>query len=657
MKQFFAALAANLVTIAVLVVLMVIVVIGIAASAAGSRAPAVRDGSILVVNLEDALSDAPANFEPTSAIEGLLQSSSTDKLPLRSAIMAIRAAANDDHIAGILIRGNVVADGYGSGYAALKELREALIAFHATSKKPVHAYLVNAQTKDYYLASAASTITLDPFGALMVPGLASEELFLAGFLEKYGIGIQVSRVGKYKSAVEPYIRKDMSPENRQQVKSYIGDLWGEVKRGIAETRKIDTVAFQTLVDREGILQPAAAKAAGLVDRVAYFDVVLSDLNALSEAGGNKKVLTSKESAKAMSETISTPGLVADKPDSSKRSAKLASSSAAMPTSLAALTPKLPQIGLAEYAPIAAARAQTIGAKQSVAIVYAEGDIVDGEGGPNMIGGDALARELRKVRADGDIAAVVLRVNSPGGSAVASETIQRELALIKKEKPLVVSMGTVAASGGYWITTAATRVFAEPNTITGSIGVFSLIPNVKTLASNHGFTFDTVKTGKYADLYTLMRPRTADEMAVLQRSTDAIYNAFIERVANARHLTSDSVRVIAEGRVWSGEDAMQIGLVDSLGNLDAAVKSAATLARMVGEYGILELPRGKSATEAIMELFDRKSPPVAQLSTGLLAGRDPIRSIAREIVHELDVLLAYNDPRNAYARMPFLLRIR
>jgi protease-4 len=181
--------------------------------------------------------------------------------------------------------------------------------------------------------------------------------------------------------------------------------------------------------------------------------------------------------------------------------------------------------------------------------------------------------------------------------------------------------------------------------------------VKTLAGKHGFTFDTVKTGKYADLYTLMRPRTPDEMAVLQRSTDAIYNAFIDRVANARHLSTDSVRVIAEGRVWSGEDAMQIGLVDSLGNLDAAVKSAAALARMVGEYGILELPRGKSATEAIMELFDRKSPPVAQLSTGLLAGRDPVRSIAREIVHELDVLLAYNDPRNAYARMPFLLRIR
>ncbi len=655
MKQFFAALAANLVTIAIVVVGMILLVVGIAASAAGSRGPSVRDGSILIVNLEDALSDAPADFEPSSALERFMQASSSDKLPLRSAIVAIRAAANDDHIAGILIRGNVTADGYGSGYAALKELREALIAFHATSKKPVHAYLVNAQTKDYYVASAASTITMDPFGALMVPGLASEQVFLAGLLEKYGIGIQVSRVGKYKSAVEPYIRKDMSPENRAQVKSYIGDLWSEVKRGVAASRKVDTLAFQTLVDREGILQPDMAKTSGLIDRVAYFDVVLNDLTALSKAGNPRRVLTAEESAKAMSETLPAPArktaTVPAKADSGKRGATQ------LPASLAALMPELPQIGLSEYAPLAAARAQSIGVKQAIAIVYAEGDIVDGEGGPNMIGGDALARELRKVRSDTDIAAVVLRVNSPGGSAIASETIQRELALITKEKPLVVSMGTVAASGGYWITTAATRVFAEPNTITGSIGVFSLIPNVKTLANDHGVTFDTVKTGKYADLYTLMRPRTPDEMAVLQRSTDAIYNAFIERVSNARHLSTDSVRVIAEGRVWSGEDAMQIGLVDSLGNLDAAVKSAASMARVVGEYHIRELPRAKSASEVLMEIFDRKSPPVASFSSGLLAGRDPVRSLARGIIHELDVLLTFNDPRNAYARMPFVLTIR
>ncbi|MGV3710991.1 MAG: signal peptide peptidase SppA [Gemmatimonas sp.] len=653
MKQFFAALAANLVTIALVVVGMILLVVGVAATAAGNRAPTVREGSILVLNLENTLSDAPANFEPTSALEGLLEGGTPDKLPLRSAIVAVRAAATDDRIAGMLIRGSVVSDGYGSGYAALKELREAIIAFHARSKKPVHAYLVNAATKDYYIASAASTVTLDPFGALMMPGLASEELFLSGFLEKYGIGIQVSKVGKYKSAVEPFLRKDMSPENRQQVTGYLGDLWSEVKIGVAATRKIDTLALQALVDREGIVQPATARSAGLVDRVAYFDEVLADLQRLSKGAKGNRVATSQEAAAAMTET--TVVAKAQTPSADSGSADI-KASYDMLASVSAALPALPQIDIGEYATIASAKEQPIGVKQTVAIVYAEGDIVDGEGGASMIGGDALARELRKVRTDKDVQAVVLRVNSPGGSAVASETIQRELALIKQTKPLVVSMGTVAASGGYWITTAASTVFAERNTITGSIGVFSIIPNVKTLANEHGITFDTVKTGKYADLFTLMRPRTPDEMAVLQRNTDAIYDAFIDRVSRARKLTPDSVRVIAEGRVWSGEDAKQIGLVDSLGNLDDAVKSAATMARLVGDYTIRELPRGKSATESFMEMFDRQSPPVAKIST-LIEGRDPIRSMARDLLHELDFLLAFNDPRNVYARMPFVLRIR
>lgn len=643
MKQFFAALAANLVTIALVVVGGFVLIIGIAAAAGGSSAPSVRDGSILIVDLESALSDAPGNFEPRSAFEELLSGGESGKLPLRSAIVAIHGAATDSHIAGILIRGNVTADGYASGFAALKELREAIIDFHARSEKPVHAYLVNAETKDYYVASAASVVTLDPFGALMVPGLAAEELFLAGFLEKYGIGVQVSRVGKFKSAVEPFLRTDMSPENRQQVKGYLGDMWGEVKRGIASSRKIDTVTFQQTVDREGIVQPAQALTARLVDRVAYFDVVLADLKLLSKGNdAPKKLAKGKDSA-------------ATKTDSTTKT--VAKTTASVPASLAGLLPSLPQISLSEYASVAGARAAVIGAKQSIAIVYAEGDIVDGEGGAGMIGGDALAKELRRVRGNKEIAAVVLRVNSPGGSAIASETIQRELALMKAEKPVVVSMGTVAASGGYWISTAATRVFAEPNTITGSIGVFSLIPNVKSLANKHGVTFDTVKTGKYADLYTIMRPRTPDEMAVLQRSVDAIYDAFIERVSNARHISRDSVRVIAEGRVWSGEDAVTIGLVDSLGNLDAAVKSAAGLAHLVGDYGIVELPRAKGAAEVLTEMFDRHPPPVAGLSASVLAGRDPVRSMARSVLRELDVLLTYNDPRNVYARMPYVLRIR
>lgn len=628
MKQFLTALAANLVTIALCVVGAFILIAGLAATFASTKPPTLRDRSILVVDMGRALADVPTHTGPRSALDDVL-SSGTDVLPLRSAILAIEAAADDDRISGLLMRGSVDAGGYHSGYAALREMRAAIESFRAKSKKPVHAFLVNPGTRDYYLASTASTVTLDPFGSLFVPGLASEQVFFAGLFEKYGIGVQVSRVGRFKAAVEPFTRQAMSPESRVQTESYLGDMWSEVKRGIAASRSVDTVSLQTLVDAQGIIQPADAKAARLVDRVAYFDDVLTDLERIAGV--------TPTGAKAEGKDAVGGNTLADRPT-------------------------LPQISLDEYAPLVAARSRVIGASQAVAIVYAEGDIVDGKGGDGQIGGDGLARVLRRVRADTRIKAVVLRVNSPGGSAIASETIRRELALIGRTKPVVVSMGTVAASGGYWISTAATRVFAEPNTITGSIGVFSLMPNIRGIANRNGVTFDTVKTGRYADLFSASRPRTPDELAVLQRSVDAIYDAFIERVATARKLSPDSVRVIAEGRVWSGQDAMRIGLVDSLGGLDLALRSAAKQARLTGDYEIREYPRELGAAERLAEMLDEKPEPVAsiaarQSAAALLEGNDPSTALARDIVRELSLLLSYNDPRGVYARMPFLLRVR
>ena len=636
MKQFLTAIAANLLTIAICVVGGILLIVGIAASA-GSKDPVkVADGSVLVIDLGQAFSDRPAETKAGSFLDDALAAGRGGAISLRAATIALKAAADDDRISGILLRGTISADGYASGFAALRELRSAIASFRR-SKKPVHAYLVNPDTRDYYLASAASVVTIDPFGSLAMPGLASEQVFFTGMFEKYGIGMQVSRVGRFKAAVEPFTRTDMSPENRLQTESYLGDLWSEVKRGVAQSRGVDTMALQTIVDAQGIILPADAKAAKLVDRVAYFDDVLDDLQKLASAAGAAN---------------------GDKP-SAKDSTRAAEMNALLDR------PALPQITLAAYAPIAVAKDRSFSASQTIAVVYAEGDIVDGEGGDGMIGGTALSRELRRVRNDGKVKAVVLRVNSPGGSAIASEQIQRELSLIAKKKPIVVSMGTVAASGGYWISTAATRVFAQPNTITGSIGVFSLVPNIKVLANRNGVTFDTVKTGRYADLFSIARPRTEAELAVLQRGTDAVYEAFITRVSTARKLTPDSVRAIAEGRVWSGEDALRIGLVDSIGGLDAALKSAATLAKITGDYDVREYPRVKSATEKLTELLDNKPAPVAAAisaatnpgASALLSGRGPASSLARDIVHELDVLLRYNDPRGVYARLPFVLRIR
>lgn len=636
MKQFLTAIAANLLTIAICVVGGILLIVGIAASA-GSKDPVkVADGSVLVIDLGQAFSDRPAETKAGSFLDDALAAGRGGAISLRAATIALKAAADDDRISGILLRGTISADGYASGFAALRELRSAIASFRR-SKKPVHAYLVNPDTRDYYLASAASVVTIDPFGSLAMPGLASEQVFFTGMFEKYGIGMQVSRVGRFKAAVEPFTRTDMSPENRLQTESYLGDLWSEVKRGVAQSRGVDTTALQTIVDAQGIILPADAKAAKLVDRVAYFDDVLDDLQKLASAAGAAN---------------------GDKP-SAKDSTRAAEMNALLDR------PALPQITLAAYAPIAVAKDRSFSASQTIAVVYAEGDIVDGEGGDGMIGGTALSRELRRVRNDGKVKAVVLRVNSPGGSAIASEQIQRELSLIAKKKPIVVSMGTVAASGGYWISTAATRVFAQPNTITGSIGVFSLVPNIKVLANRNGVTFDTVKTGRYADLFSIARPRTEAELAVLQRGTDAVYEAFITRVSTARKLTPDSVRAIAEGRVWSGEDAMRIGLVDSIGGLDAALKSAATLAKITGDYDVREYPRVKSATEKLTELLDNKPAPVAAAisaatnpgASALLSGRGAASSLARDITHELDVLLRYNDPRGVYARLPFVLRIR
>ncbi|MEO7520894.1 MAG: S49 family peptidase, partial [Gemmatimonas sp.] len=281
MKQFFTALAANLVTIAVCLVFGLIILGGIAASIASSKPPAIREKSILVVDLGRALSDAPAGSGKESPFAALLLSRGEDAIPLRSAILALSEAVQDDQISGVLIRGGIDASGYHSGYAALRELRGAILAFKTKSKKPVHAYLVNPGTREYYVASAASIITLDPFGSLFLPGMSSEQVYFAGLFEKYGIGMQVSRVGKFKAAVEPFTRRDMSPESREQTRSYLGDMWSEVKRGIAESRHIDTVALQSIVDAQGIILPSDAKSARLVDRVGYFDVVLTDLETIA----------------------------------------------------------------------------------------------------------------------------------------------------------------------------------------------------------------------------------------------------------------------------------------------------------------------------------------------------------------------------------------
>ncbi len=610
MKNFFTSMLGALVALVIFSVgcavlffgfIMVIAAIG----GAEKGAPVLERGSYLVLDLSTNITDAP----PPIDFGGL--GGREDTLQLRTITRALHAAATDSRIAGVFITGGLSPAGYGSGFAALKEVRAALLDFKAAGK-PVSAYLTFATTKDYYVASAASEITLDPYGLIAMPGLATEPMFFAGAFEKYGVGVQVTRVGKYKSAVEPFTRKDMSPENREELQKLLDDIWSGIVSDIAPARGLTAAGVQALVDREGLIRADVAKQGRLVDRLAYRDEVYDDLKAKTGRAG------SKEPFKQI--------LLADY-------AKMARDIADAPKKKAADTPRYT-------------------GQNRIAIVYAEGEIVDGEGDTGEVGGSKFSRELRQLRQDDDVKAVVLRVNSPGGSASAAETIQREIRLMKKVKPVIVSMGAYAASGGYWISAYGDRIFAEPTTITGSIGVFGLQFDVKKLANDFGVTFDSVKTGKFADAITISRPKTEEELAVFQRLVDWIYGEFIAKVAEGRKLPRQRVEEIAQGRVWSGAEAKSLGLVDEIGGLGAAVAFAAEKAKLGTNYRLVEVPRSKELVEAIQEFFGKVVPENAHTSSPGLAVK-----LAQRIEAELKVLKSFNDPQGIYARLPLNLAIR
>ena len=609
MKNFFTSMLGALVALLIFAGGAFVLVIGfvgaIAAMGGGEKATAeLERGAYVVFDLSTNITDAPPPID-----FGSLGVAQDDHLQLRTVTRALRAAAKDERIAGVFITGGLRPASYGSGYAALSEVRAGIAAVKAAGK-PVLAYLTTATTKDYYLASAASEVAIDPYGVIMMSGLASEPMFYAGAFEKYGVGVQVTRVGKYKSAVEPFTRTSMSPENRDQIQKLLNDIWDGILADIAPSRGSTAAQLQAIVDREGFIRPEQAKDGQLVDRIAYRDEVYDELKAKTGRAGSKQPFK--------------------------------------------------QIGLADYArlskdiadvPAKALEAAVSGSgKGRVAVVYAEGEIVDGEGDADEVGGTRFSRELRKLRLDDGVKAVVLRVNSPGGSASASETIQREIRLMKKVKPVVVSMGSYAASGGYWIAAYGDRIFAEPTTITGSIGVFGVQFDVKKLSGDFGLTFDTVKTGKFADLISITRPKSDEELAVFQRMVDWIYGEFIGKVAEARKIKREVVEEIAQGRVWSGAEAKNLELVDELGGLDAAIAYAVAQAKLGPNYRLVEYPHPKELFEAVQELIEKIAPNNVR-APGLAV------KLAERIDREVRVLRTFNDPQGVYARLPLNLSLR
>ncbi|MEM1250899.1 MAG: signal peptide peptidase SppA [Cyanobacteria bacterium P01_H01_bin.21] len=566
-------------------------------SAASEAEPEVENNSVLVFDLSTDIVDAVPYSGPGIVLEETFSGSGYRAMSLHSALKAIETAATDDNITGIYLTGNT-----NAGFATLKEVRAALEKFKTDSGKPVLANNTIWSERDYYLVSVADSLYLNPAGIIELNGFRAEIQFLAGALNKYGVGVQVLRAGRYKSAIEPFTRTSSSPEEKQQTQALLTDLWQEFLTTAGEARETTPEAIQAIAENQGLLPAAEAKTAGLVDNVAFYDDVLSELRELSNQ--------------------TDEDWVEDEDD-------------------------FTQISLYRYS-------QTLSpefGKDTVAVVYANGEIVDGDGStPNLITSGGLTDTLRQVRNDDDIQAVVLRINSPGGSAIASEVIAREVELLSAEKPVIVSMGDYAASGGYMIAAPGDQIFATPTTITGSIGVYGLRLNFKEIANRNGVTWDIIKTAKLADIDTISRPQSEDELQLQQGFVNTLYDRFVTLVAEGRELPKEKIDQVAQGRVWSGTDAETADLVDQMGGLNDAISAAAAAAEL-DEWSVEELPKPPTIEEQIFNSL---------FGTGIVSklpwAQDPISQEAMKLREDLTLLKTLNDPRGVYMRLPFTTEI-
>ena len=617
MRDFFkyvlASCVALLLTAGVGISLFIALLTAIAVSGSEQESD-VESNSILTLDLSVPITDTPPTVTADQIISDVIAGRQvTTPVSLRTVLDTLEAAAQDDRIVGLYIEG-----AGASGFATLREVRQGIEQFQA-SNKPVIAYETAWNERSYYLISAADEIMLNPSGLLELNGFSAESMFFAGALEKYGIGVSAIRAGQYKSAVEPFTRSDRSPEEKAQTEELLGELWQEFVETAATSRDLTPNALQTIVDNQGLLLPQNAMDAGLIDAIAYGDEVISKLHELTE----------------------------EEPDESS----------------------FRQVSVADYADDVERSTISFGSSDpKIAVVYAEGNIVNGEGELGQIGGDRFARILREIRLDKDIEAVVLRVNSPGGSASAADKIAREIQLIQEDKPVIVSMGNLAASGGYLIATHSDQIFAAPNTITGSIGVFGLFPNFQGIANRNGITWDVVKTGEYADIGTVSRPPTEDELAIAQRFVDQVYDDFLQNVADSRPLSRTDLEPIAQGRVWSGTRAKALGLVDEMGGLEDAIAAAATAAELGDDWDIDEYPKSLNFEEELLrQLFSSKLTrpllrsrlsPFSEATT--VAGgshhdsaqaSDPLATQWQRVKVELETVRSLNDPRGVYTRLP------
>lgn len=550
MKQFFKFMFASVAGTLLTLILFLFLVVGLVASLiakAEKDEVAVKENTVLVAKFDTPILDRTL----TNPFEGFDFSSfkSNRPLGLNDVLNNIEKAAADPNIDGIYLELSEINAGMGN----LEEIRDKLLEFKE-SDKFIISYAEYYSQSAYYLATVADQIYLNPDGMLLFKGLYSQLAFLKNMLEKIEVEPQIirGRDNKYKSAVEPLMLEKMSEANREQMEAILNGMWGKILAAISESRGMGLEELNRIADELEISNAKKALEHGFVDRLAYKDEILAELR--SRTGK-------------------------DEDD------------------------KIESVSIARYTRASDVRhdKSRLRIKDRIAVVYAIGEISGGEGSDMSIGSDRIAKAIREARTDDKVKAIVMRVNSPGGSALASEVIRREVELAAAEKPFVVSMGNVAASGGYWISASADHIMADPSTITGSIGVFGVIPNMQGLFNNKlGITFDKVLSNKNADFVDVMEPLNPFQRQKIEHEVVRIYDEFLELVANARGMTVDEVDKIAQGRVWTGADALKVGLVDELGGYEAAIAKAAELAGLEkDEYRLKELPEQKDPFQQIL----------------------------------------------------------
>lgn len=585
MKQFFSSLLASCLGF----ILAFLLIIGIFALTISSVVSSAGEEETVEIKENSVLYITLNHAVVDHSVSDGLPFSGAGAVGLDDILKSLKHAATDTDIKGIFMEIN----GMSMGMASCEELRNALIDFKKSGKFII-AYSDMYTQGAYYLSSVADKIYVNPSGGIEFKGISANLVFLKGTLEKLGVEPQIIRHGKFKSAIEPLINEKMSPANREQTRSYIGALWNQIIVGVSNSRKIGAADLQNIADSLLSIDANGAVKCKLADGIKYKDEIL-------------EILKEKSGAKAID--------------------------------------KINFVSLTKYVKINV-KDENRDLHNQVAVIFAEGDIVDGKGGDDNIGSTTLSRRIREARLDADIKAVVLRINSPGGSALASDVIWREVVLTRKVKPVIVSMGDVAASGGYYIACAADTIVAQPNTITGSIGVFGVLWNASGLMNKVGVTTDTVKFGKYSDLGTATRAMTEGERNIMQREIENIYDQFITHVAEGRHLTKAEVDSIGQGRVWSGVDAKAKGLVDILGGLQTAIDIAVKKAKLE-KYSIVYLPRPEKGLSKFMkELSGEEDDKVQAL----------FRSELGEDYRYYQYLHKARNIRGIQARLPYMLEL-